>query len=42
MTPDNLLLGLVIAFVAWRVISPFVARRRIPALLAEKENRNAA
>lgn len=35
MTPDNLLLGLVIAFVAWRLISPFLARRRIPALLAE-------
>jgi rhodanese-related sulfurtransferase len=35
MTPDNLLLGLVIAFVVWRLVSSFLARRRIPALLAE-------
>jgi rhodanese-related sulfurtransferase len=35
VTPDNILLGLVIAFVAWRVLGPLLARRRIPGLLAQ-------
>lgn len=35
MNTDYLLWGLVIAFVAWRVLSTMQARRRIPALLKE-------
>jgi rhodanese-related sulfurtransferase len=30
---DYLLPGLVVAFIAWRLLSSFLARRRIPALL---------
>jgi rhodanese-related sulfurtransferase len=32
---DNLLLGLVIAYFAWRVLSSFLIRRRLPALLKD-------
>jgi len=33
---DNYLLpGLLLVYVAWRVLSPFLARRRIPSLLRE-------
>jgi len=32
---DYILPGLVIAFFAWRILSAFLARRRIPALLKE-------
>jgi len=32
---DYILPGLVIAFFAWRILSSFLARRRIPALLEE-------
>ena len=35
MSTDNILLGLVIAYFAWRILSSFLARRRIPALLQE-------
>ena len=35
MSADNILLGLVIAYFAWRILSSFLARRRIPALLQE-------
>jgi rhodanese-related sulfurtransferase len=33
MLADYLLPGLVVVFIAWRVLSSFLARRRIPALL---------
>jgi phage shock protein E len=39
MSADNILLGLVIAYFAWRIISSFLARRRIPALLQEGAQR---
>jgi rhodanese-related sulfurtransferase len=32
---DNLLLGLVVAYLVWRVLSAFLVRRRLPALLKE-------
>ena len=32
---DYLLLGLVVAYFAWRVLNPILIRRRLPALLAE-------
>lgn len=35
MSLDNILLGLVIAYFAWRVLSSYLVRRRLPALLAE-------
>lgn len=36
MTPsDYILPGLLIGFVAWRVLSPQLVRRRLPALLAQ-------
>jgi rhodanese-related sulfurtransferase len=35
MSADYLLLGLVIAYFAWRILSSLLARRRIPALLQE-------
>ena len=35
MSADNLLLGLVIAYFVWRILSSLLARRRIPALLQE-------
>ena len=35
MSLDNLLLGLVIAYLAWRMLSAFLVRRRLPALLQE-------
>lgn len=35
VSADNLLLGLVIAYFAWRIVASFLARRRIPALLQE-------
>ena len=35
MPTDYIVPGLVIAFVAWRIISPRLVRRRLPALLAE-------
>ena len=39
MVADDILPGPVIAFVAWRILSSFLARRRIPALLQEGEQR---
>lgn len=36
MPADYIVPGLVIAFVAWRVISGLLARRRIPGLLQEE------
>jgi rhodanese-related sulfurtransferase len=35
MNGDYVLIGIVGAFVAWRVLSPMLARRRIPGLLQE-------
>lgn len=35
MSTDYILPGLVVAFVLWRLLSGFLARRRIPALLQE-------
>jgi len=35
MSTDYILLGLVFAYFAWRILSSFLARRRIPALLQE-------
>ena len=35
MTGDEILLGLLLAFVAWRVLGPLLARRRIPGLLQQ-------
>lgn len=35
MSLDNLLLGLIILYLAWRVLSSFVVRRRLPALLKQ-------
>jgi phage shock protein E len=35
MSLDNLLLGLVVAYFAWRVLSSFLVGRRLPALLKE-------
>ncbi len=35
MLADYLAPGLVVAFVAWRLLSPVLARRRMPGLLAE-------
>lgn len=35
MVTDYILPGLVVAFFGWRVVSSFLARRRIPALLKE-------
>ena len=35
MPADYILPGLVFAFVAWRLVSSFLAKRRIPALLEE-------
>lgn len=36
MTPaDYLVPGLVLAFIAWRLLSSFLARRRIPGLLEQ-------
>jgi rhodanese-related sulfurtransferase len=35
MSLDTVLLGLVIAYFAWRVLSSFIVRRRLPALLKE-------
>jgi len=35
MSLDNLLLGQVVAYFAWRVLSSFLVRRRLPALLKE-------
>jgi phage shock protein E len=35
MPTDYILPGLVLAFVAWRVVSSMLARRRIPALLQQ-------
>ena len=33
MPADYLVPGLIVAFIAWRLVSSFLARRRIPALL---------
>jgi rhodanese-related sulfurtransferase len=35
MSLDNLLLGLIILYLAWRVLSSLVVRRRLPALLKQ-------
>jgi rhodanese-related sulfurtransferase len=35
MSADYMLLGLVLAYFAWRIISSFLARRKIPALLRD-------
>ena len=35
MLADYLAPGLVVAFIAWRLLSPVLARRRMPGLLAE-------
>jgi len=35
MTGDSLLVGLVVAYVAWRVLNSVLLRRRLPALLKE-------
>ena len=35
MTPDNLALGLLVAYIAWRIVSTVTARRRIPQYLKE-------
>jgi rhodanese-related sulfurtransferase len=35
MSLDNLLLALVIAYFGWRVLSSFLVRRRLPALLKD-------
>ena len=35
MSPDNILLGLVIAYFLWRVFGALRARYRVPALLKE-------
>jgi rhodanese-related sulfurtransferase len=35
MLADYLVPGLVVAFIAWRLLSPVLARRRVPGLLAE-------
>ena len=35
MLADYILPGLVVAFVAWRLLASFLAKRRIPALLQE-------
>jgi phage shock protein E len=35
MTGDQLLLGLVVAYFAWRVLNSLLVRRRLPALLKE-------
>jgi rhodanese-related sulfurtransferase len=35
MTGDQLLLGVVIAYFAWRLVNPILVRRRLPALLKE-------
>jgi len=32
---DYILPGLIVAFVAWRILSPWLVRRRLPALLQE-------
>lgn len=32
---DYIVPGVVIAFIAWRILSPWFVRRRLPALLAE-------
>ena len=33
MTGDQVLLGVVIAYFAWRLLNPILVRRRLPALL---------
>ena len=35
MSPDKLLLALVIAYFGWRLLSSFLVRRRLPALLKD-------
>lgn len=35
MLADYLVPGLIVAFIAWRVVSPLLVRRRLPALLAQ-------
>jgi len=35
MSLDNILLGLVVAYFVWRVLSSLLVRRRLPALLKE-------
>ena len=35
MLADYIVPGLLIGFVAWRIVSPKLVRRRLPALLAE-------
>jgi rhodanese-related sulfurtransferase len=35
MLTDYVLPGLVVAYVAWRILSSFLARRRVPELLKE-------
>jgi len=35
MTGDQILLGVVIAYFAWRLVNPILVRRRLPALLKE-------
>lgn len=35
MHADYILPGLIVAYLAWRVLSSFLARRRIPALLQD-------
>ena len=35
MPTDYIIPGLVIGFVAWRIVSPILVRRRLPALLAQ-------
>jgi rhodanese-related sulfurtransferase len=35
MNSDYIVPGIIVAFVAWRLLSSFLARRRIPALLKE-------
>jgi len=35
MTGDQFLLGVIIAYFAWRLVNPILVRRRLPALLKE-------
>jgi rhodanese-related sulfurtransferase len=35
MSADNLLLGVILAYFAWRILSSILVRRRIPALLQD-------
>ena len=39
MTGDQLLLGLVVAYFAWRVLNSLLVRHRLPTLLKDGANR---